>query len=312
MQSDQSKEFNQDQAEVKNFVYLFIMDCGVSPFVKAYEGRTLISATVPSESIEFLTELLSHTYMVRFEEDFEELKKRCKSKDAKGNNLLHEVCMLKEAKRNKYFEVINSNHVCIVYKPFEPIEYIPPEERSTISWWYIKDRIKATGLMRAWQATLGAGCGPKCLWSFIKVLLIILICFVPFLILVVLMLVPILLMALIRSCRACLSCCPKRQRKKIKSHHCIPGDYTTSEPKGRPAMYSDKPSRKVKSKMATFKSAKTMEQVQAVKDQQRERVKELAKEKTAELKQRRKQGLGTMIDGPLGDSYSSDDEDAEN
>ena len=273
MQSDQSKEFDdnresewereyqrqKDIAEVKNFVYLFIMDCGVSPFVKAYEGRTLISATVPSESIELLTELLSHTYMVRFEEDFEQLKKRCKSKDVRGNNLLHEVCMLQEAHRNKYFEVINKNHVCILYKPFESIEYTPPEERSTLSWWYVKDRIKATGLMNSWQDTAGAGCSTKCIGAFIKVLLIILVCFIPFLVIFALCLLPVLLVLLLKGLAAGCTCCPKRQRKKITSHHCVPGDYTTSEPKARPPMYNSSPSRGMKAKLGSFAKAKTMD-----------------------------------------------------
>jgi len=317
MQSDQSEEFDKDQPEVKNFVYLFIMDCGVSPFVKAYEGRTLISATVPSCSVQFLTELLSHKYLVRFEEDFEQLIKRCKSKDVRGNNLLHEVCKLQEAHRNKYFEVINKNHVEIVYRPFQPVEYIPPEERSGLSCWCLKDRIKATGLMDSWKTTTGAGCSAKCVCAFIKVLFIIIVFCVPFLLLLALGFIPVLLVLLCKWRPRGGKCCPKRERKKVKSHHCIPGDYATSEPKANAPMYNDKPSLGMKAKIASFTNAKTMKQVQAVKDQARERVRALAQsfaeEKAAELKEKAKAGLSELAAGMLpADSEAEETAGAEN
>ena len=55
---------------VRNFIYIFIMDIGISPFVKCYDGKSMISATVPSGRLEFLKELLSHKYECEYLEDY--------------------------------------------------------------------------------------------------------------------------------------------------------------------------------------------------------------------------------------------------
>ena len=116
------------------------------------------------------------------------------------------------------------------------------------------------------ETTLGAGCGTTCMGAFIKVLLIFIVCLIPFLVLFALMLIPCLLMLLWKCLASLSNCCPKRQRKKIKAHHCQPGDYETTAPVARPPMYNDKPSRGMKAKLASFAKAKTMDQVQAVKE----------------------------------------------
>lgn len=104
------------QQQVKRFIYLFIMDLGISPFVKCYDHKTLISATVHSGRIRFLQELLSHRYVVIHANDFESMQKRCASKDIKGNNLLHAICQLPLSRRNEYLEVVHHNPVEIVYR----------------------------------------------------------------------------------------------------------------------------------------------------------------------------------------------------
>jgi len=55
---------------VKNFIYIFIMDLGISPFVKCYDRKTMISATVSSGRLDLLEELLSHTYETVYLDDF--------------------------------------------------------------------------------------------------------------------------------------------------------------------------------------------------------------------------------------------------
>ena len=59
-------EGKQSQAEIymKKFIYFFIIDLGISPFVKCYQGKTLIEACIDSRRLDTLKELLSHTYVV--------------------------------------------------------------------------------------------------------------------------------------------------------------------------------------------------------------------------------------------------------
>jgi hypothetical protein len=47
---------------VKKFLYFFILDLGLSPFIKCYEKKSIIQACIVSASFDFLRELLSHEY----------------------------------------------------------------------------------------------------------------------------------------------------------------------------------------------------------------------------------------------------------
>ena len=48
--------------KLKEFLYFIILDIGISPFVKFYEGKSLLFAAVQAKQTELLKELLSHTY----------------------------------------------------------------------------------------------------------------------------------------------------------------------------------------------------------------------------------------------------------
>jgi hypothetical protein len=47
---------------VKKFLYYFIIDLGLSPFIKCYEKKSIIQACIVSGRLDFLRELLSHEY----------------------------------------------------------------------------------------------------------------------------------------------------------------------------------------------------------------------------------------------------------
>jgi hypothetical protein len=76
---------------MKKFLYFFIMDLGISPFVKCYKNKSILQACISSKRFDFLRELLSHTYEVLTPNDIEVFKKSCKGKDLEGNNIFHDI-----------------------------------------------------------------------------------------------------------------------------------------------------------------------------------------------------------------------------
>jgi hypothetical protein len=54
---------------MKKFLYIFIMDLGISPFIQCYNDANFLSACVLSDRDDFLKELLSHTYVLYNEDD---------------------------------------------------------------------------------------------------------------------------------------------------------------------------------------------------------------------------------------------------
>jgi hypothetical protein len=47
---------------MKKFVYIFLFDLGISPFIKCYQEKSLVQACVTSRRFDFLREILSHKY----------------------------------------------------------------------------------------------------------------------------------------------------------------------------------------------------------------------------------------------------------
>ena len=91
---------------MKQFVYIFILDLGISPFIKCYQEKSLIQACITSRRYDFLRELLSHRYECATPKDYKDFINSCKAKDWKGNNVFHEIFMLDGEMRNKYLKVI--------------------------------------------------------------------------------------------------------------------------------------------------------------------------------------------------------------
>ena len=60
---------------MKKFLYFFILDLGISPFVKCYEKKSIIQACIKSGRLDFLRELLSHDYELLDKHDVEIFKK---------------------------------------------------------------------------------------------------------------------------------------------------------------------------------------------------------------------------------------------
>ena len=57
----EDEAFDQDfEFLMKKFIYMFILDIGISPFVKCYEGCNLIQGCIEAYRIDFLKELLMH------------------------------------------------------------------------------------------------------------------------------------------------------------------------------------------------------------------------------------------------------------
>ena len=91
---------------MKQFVYIFILDLGISPFIKCYQEKSLIQACIVSRRYDFLRELLSHQYELITPKAFEEFEKSCKGKDYKGNNIFHDIFMLDCKDRNRFLKVV--------------------------------------------------------------------------------------------------------------------------------------------------------------------------------------------------------------
>ena len=85
------KKFPNIEAEMKQFVYFFILDLGISPFVKCYTGKTLMHSCINANRVDFLTELLSHNYECYDEKDYNKFVKSFSAKDDRGNGIFHEV-----------------------------------------------------------------------------------------------------------------------------------------------------------------------------------------------------------------------------
>ena len=85
---------------MKRFVYFFIMDLGISPFVKCYQDKSLVQACITTRRLHFLEEILSHHYYVISQKELEFFKKTAKGKDIYGNNIFHQIFMLPEGQRN--------------------------------------------------------------------------------------------------------------------------------------------------------------------------------------------------------------------
>ena len=60
---------------------------------------------------------MSHTYECEYLDDYDAMQQRVKSKDIRGNNIMHDICMLPQTLREEYFEIINDNHVNIHFDP---------------------------------------------------------------------------------------------------------------------------------------------------------------------------------------------------
>ena len=108
------------EKRMKRFVYFFLLDLGISPFIKCYQKKTLIHACVRAERVDFLRELLRHDYEMADPQTFEVFEKSCKNKDHKGDNVFHEVFKLDVEKRNQFLNVIFQNHVKLYCSKIEP------------------------------------------------------------------------------------------------------------------------------------------------------------------------------------------------
>lgn len=85
--------FDDGEAEIfmKRFVYFFVLDLGVSPFVKSYRKRSLMHACVESGRLDFMRELLSHRYECWTEDEALRLIKTTACKDEMGDNIYHSI-----------------------------------------------------------------------------------------------------------------------------------------------------------------------------------------------------------------------------
>ena len=79
---------------MKKFIYFFIIDLGISPFVKCYNKKNLLEACIKSRRFDTLKELLSHTYICLTPEECLKFDKSTKAKDVEGNNLLHSIYLI--------------------------------------------------------------------------------------------------------------------------------------------------------------------------------------------------------------------------
>lgn len=104
----EDQDYGKYEIYMKKFVYIFVLDLGISPFIKCYQEKSLVQACVIARRNDFLRELLSHKYEMLTKSDFKDFVKSCKSKDRKGNNIFHEIFMLPQESRNRFLETIYS------------------------------------------------------------------------------------------------------------------------------------------------------------------------------------------------------------
>ena len=76
---------------MKRFVYFFVLDLGISPFIKCYKKRSLIHACIESGRLDFMRELLNHKYECWDVDAAERFIKTLACKDAAGDNIYHEI-----------------------------------------------------------------------------------------------------------------------------------------------------------------------------------------------------------------------------
>ena len=77
---------------MKKFIYLFVLDIGVSPFVQCYEGCNLIQGCIEAYRIDFLKELLMHQYECLNRQELDLFLSSAQvSQDKTGNNLMHSI-----------------------------------------------------------------------------------------------------------------------------------------------------------------------------------------------------------------------------
>lgn len=70
-------------------MYMFILDLGISPYIKCYMGKTLIQGCVSTNLLSFIEELNSHKFVFMDEKDLNDFVKSTQTKDEIGNNTLH-------------------------------------------------------------------------------------------------------------------------------------------------------------------------------------------------------------------------------
>ena len=92
---------------MKQFIYIFIIDLGISPFIKCYKEKNFFQACIISEQKNFLQELLSHIYEVYDERTLVRFKQIIQTDaDVNGQNLFHEIFMLEKSKQAQFLEMI--------------------------------------------------------------------------------------------------------------------------------------------------------------------------------------------------------------
>ena len=123
-QPDEYEEARGDRFRAQHLLYIFIMDLGVSPFVKCYDDVALLTGLVRSGEFTILRDLLKHKYITIYYEDFAFLKRQIKrATDRWGNNILHEIYKMPETARNIYLDILNEYPMEVHFRPSVPLPW---------------------------------------------------------------------------------------------------------------------------------------------------------------------------------------------
>lgn len=79
---------------MQRFLYFFILDLGISPFVECYRGKSIMQACVSTRRVALLEQLLLQRYIVKTPGDLKILEETTKDEDDIGNNIYHTVFSL--------------------------------------------------------------------------------------------------------------------------------------------------------------------------------------------------------------------------
>ena len=105
-----AKKSPKDKEAATHLLFFFVMDMGVSPFVKCYDDVALISGLIRSREFTLIELLLSHKFECVFYDEWSYfIRQISHSSDRYGNNILHEIYMQPESIRNVFLDILDQN-----------------------------------------------------------------------------------------------------------------------------------------------------------------------------------------------------------
>lgn len=102
-----AKKKKQYRKMAREVLFFFVMDMGVSPFVKTYHDRSLVHALVKANLVDLLAELLCHEFNLLYSGEYSQFKDSATlCEDIKGDNVFHCIFKHQPEDRNEFLKVV--------------------------------------------------------------------------------------------------------------------------------------------------------------------------------------------------------------